>query len=670
MNRSVPAVLCVAAALALAGCESANDGSETADAQVAANKPAAAEPAQIPVEAKPMAEPSATPASSGPQESPASAGPSPEVDPADIVKSPERTPLAPPTEGPRSLSAELAGDDSGSRPGRIAPPPNQKEMSLNRPPTAAMTRNSAAGDASTSDAKGLSRVRDASFNPNAPPPNPEDLFVTVAPDKVELGEIATGDTGVGTVTLTNHGEVEVMPKAKSSCGCTTTGLKKGTVLKPGESIDVDIRLRIGQSARKLAKTVNFTFEPKGVHPPIRVPVSGEGKSFVTLAPTTIDPEKTDQARFVLKSEDDQPFRITSMVPGIIEEFPNEAKTEYEVTFSWDRWRELGQARKLMFYTDHPRCARVIGTVTVRRRAAAPPRDAEAAPQRVVRSPERPDAQRPPTPPPPREKPTVYEDLLKVGKGAEITAKVRDGLDPDTRDGTGVPLLGLAAQYGDLPLVQALIDAGADVDAVDTRTGRTPLMQAAEGNQVEAIRLLLNAGASLEAKNKIGGTALSWATGFGKAEAVRELIDQGAQIEVVDAVLGYTPLIWASGFGDPRSIGILLDAGANIEAAGMFEGATPLICAARTGKPEGLRVLIERGANLESAQLDGRTAFLVACAGSGGTAERVQILIDAGCNIHAKDNQGLGALDLARQRTDLNAPDVLELLERLFADSGE
>ena len=57
----------------------------------------------------------------------------------------------------------------------------------------------------------------------------------------------------------------------------------------------------------------------------------------------------------------------------------------------------------------------------------------------------------------------------------------------------------AAARGDAAQVTALLSSGAKVEARD-RDGRTPLLLATHGNHVEVARLLIAAGADVNAKN--------------------------------------------------------------------------------------------------------------------------------------------------------------------------
>ncbi len=79
-----------------------------------------------------------------------------------------------------------------------------------------------------------------------------------------------------------------------------------------------------------------------------------------------------------------------------------------------------------------------------------------------------------------------------------------GFSPHARNGFGEQPLATAAYHGNAAIVRLLLDAGADVDARDTRFDSTPLAFATvgsgeragkPGDWLETVRLLIDAGAS-------------------------------------------------------------------------------------------------------------------------------------------------------------------------------
>ncbi len=63
-----------------------------------------------------------------------------------------------------------------------------------------------------------------------------------------------------------------------------------------------------------------------------------------------------------------------------------------------------------------------------------------------------------------------------------------------------------AEIGNVAAVRLLLDAGIDVNARDAR-GMTALIAASEHGHVAVVKLLLDRGADVHLKNKMGATAL-------------------------------------------------------------------------------------------------------------------------------------------------------------------
>lgn len=93
---------------------------------------------------------------------------------------------------------------------------------------------------------------------------------------------------------------------------------------------------------------------------------------------------------------------------------------------------------------------------------------------------------------------------------------------------GYTALHYACFFGTGEAAQALVDAGADLEAVARGENRVPpLLSAAAGGNTDAARVVLDAGASMEAREEGGFTALHDAAQNGNAELVRLLLDRGA-----------------------------------------------------------------------------------------------------------------------------------------------
>ena len=118
----------------------------------------------------------------------------------------------------------------------------------------------------------------------------------------------------------------------------------------------------------------------------------------------------------------------------------------------------------------------------------------------------------------------------------------------------------------------------ELEARDRR-GSTPLMHAAAFGNLNTLKLLLDAGADVRARNNMGATALLWAAA--DPERARLLIEHGADVTAVSKQ-GRTPLMAAAARkGGSAIVGLLLSKGADVHAKDVI-GNTALTLAARAG----------------------------------------------------------------------------------------
>lgn len=79
---------------------------------------------------------------------------------------------------------------------------------------------------------------------------------------------------------------------------------------------------------------------------------------------------------------------------------------------------------------------------------------------------------------------------------------------------------LAITRGDVDVVRKFLEYGADVN--ETSRGLTPLMYAAHYNQPEIVKLLIEKGARLEARDEKGNNAIAYAEKANATEALEVL----------------------------------------------------------------------------------------------------------------------------------------------------
>lgn len=158
----------------------------------------------------------------------------------------------------------------------------------------------------------------------------------------------------------------------------------------------------------------------------------------------------------------------------------------------------------------------------------------------------------------------------------------------------------AAQYDNIERMEKLIEAGADVNAVDQQ-GATPLFYTANKGSVPAARLLLNHGANILHTTSGGGTALHSALLKSHIDLALFLIENGADIHQPTQV-GVTALHVAANKGLAQAVEELIQRGAEINGFTQVR-QTPLLLAMA-----GLASAFHEGKNAEGEEATVRLLF--------------------------------------------------------------
>jgi ankyrin repeat protein len=328
-----------------------------------------------------------------------------------------------------------------------------------------------------------------------------------------------------------------------------------------------------------------------------------------------------------------------------------------------------------------------------------------------------------------------------GNADMIAALLEAGADPNASLPEGETAIMTAARAGNPKALQILIAHGANVNARDSSRGQSALMWAAGRNNADAVRVLVKAGAEVSARTNnpskstgrmsesgntfsaappTGFTPLLFAVRAGSIQAVEVLVEAGANVndllsdgesalivaaanahwQLADFLLdhgadpnlagaGWNALHQAVrerrpniGFGTPGpiptgtldSINVIkkmIEKGVNIDARmtrnGMKDGqrnrlnrlgATAFFLAAKNTDTEVMRVLAAAGANANIPSADGTTSLMVAAGlaiwnpgEDGGSLagqedevlEAVKMCVDRGNDVNAANMYGETAL---------------------------
>lgn len=193
---------------------------------------------------------------------------------------------------------------------------------------------------------------------------------------------------------------------------------------------------------------------------------------------------------------------------------------------------------------------------------------------------------------------------------------------------------LAAERGQAGDIRYLLDQGAPLEARD-EMGRTPLVVAATGGRVDAVRELLRRGAKARVMDREGLPLLVQVMNYrSNREVVYLLLDAGADPNVTDGE-GRPALLLA--FNTEVAMGqCFLDHGANPDFRGR-ETDSPLIAFLRDGEDDRAGVLIARGADVNFRTTNGDTPITVAA--KSASAETVGLLVDLGAEVETQNADG-------------------------------
>ncbi|HFE39552.1 MAG TPA: ankyrin repeat domain-containing protein [Gammaproteobacteria bacterium] len=119
--------------------------------------------------------------------------------------------------------------------------------------------------------------------------------------------------------------------------------------------------------------------------------------------------------------------------------------------------------------------------------------------------------------------TPLMDAASNANSEQVKAMLATGdVDINKANRYGWTALMHAAKVGDLESVKLLVEKGATVDARDSN-GWTPMMRAAQKGHVEVVEYLIDKGADVNATTENGWTALMWAALREKVGVVKYLI---------------------------------------------------------------------------------------------------------------------------------------------------
>jgi len=265
-----------------------------------------------------------------------------------------------------------------------------------------------------------------------------------------------------------------------------------------------------------------------------------------------------------------------------------------------------------------------------------------------------------------------------GNAAVIDVFLKAGADPNTALPEGETVLMAAARTGNLDAVKLLLGHRAALNAKEGWHGQTALMWAAAEGHPGVVQALLDAGADMQARSNGGFTALLFAARSGQIGAAKTLLDAGADLN--DSLPGRTrqrtsSTAAAAGVAD-SDIGLnaflLAAANAHYELAAWFldRGADP------NAAPQGWTAL-HQVSWVRKAGVSGSNNPAPEGSGTMDSLEFVRKLVAKGAALNARVTKrpgmgvttlnSIGATPLLLAARTADA-DLMRLLASLGADS--
>ncbi|SHK50804.1 Ankyrin repeat-containing protein [Bradyrhizobium lablabi] len=212
----------------------------------------------------------------------------------------------------------------------------------------------------------------------------------------------------------------------------------------------------------------------------------------------------------------------------------------------------------------------------------------------------------------------------------------------------------------LDLTTKLLDEGASLDARD-RLGARPLSHAAKSGHPRMVELLLARGAPIDARNLDGATALYFAAEGSHILIAQRLIERGADVNLTGPS-AISPIAAAAYAGNDLIVEALLAHGADSRTPD-DTGKTPLIYAAASARLDIVKRLLAQNIDVNARYRNDLTLLMWASGPDDQVPEAqaikvVAYLVDAGAHIDDRDDRGRTALMIAAEGGHADIADLL------------
>ncbi|XP_076009468.1 CARD- and ANK-domain containing inflammasome adapter protein [Genypterus blacodes] len=261
--------------------------------------------------------------------------------------------------------------------------------------------------------------------------------------------------------------------------------------------------------------------------------------------------------------------------------------------------------------------------------------------------------------PAKREPEYIFNLIASGGSLSQLQELLDDTDINAVNSRNETLLHVAAEHGDLSIIEFLLDRGARLDLQDSK-GQTALHRAASRGHTEAVRALLKAGAPIYTMDEQGKTPVHLAAEDEHLDTVKALVEEETRSSKSQTQDTFLHMVARE--DSWRLAELLLQSGATAEATNN-QKQTALFYAVTGNNEKTVSVLLKAGAKVdlelinEAIKLNHGSILHLLLAHAGGTLSAealssallsavrqnhegtVTALIDSGANVNVCDKQG-------------------------------
>ncbi|SNX28569.1 hypothetical protein SAMN06295945_0901 [Polynucleobacter meluiroseus] len=156
--------------------------------------------------------------------------------------------------------------------------------------------------------------------------------------------------------------------------------------------------------------------------------------------------------------------------------------------------------------------------------------------------------------------TDFTRAAKFDDVSEVKSLISQGVNPNTKDPKGNPMLLIAVREKSFKVIDLLVANPATNVNLPNSSNETPLMMASIDGDLSLVKELVSKGADI---NRLGWTPLQYASTTGRLEIAQFLVVNGAKVNALSPS-NTTSLMMAAQSGNDQLVKYLLDSGADLK----------------------------------------------------------------------------------------------------------